>query len=367
MIPALLVGITESGVGWPGILRLGVTTWVVAHGVPVVIAGVSVSLLPWGAVAVPILALAVAGRWAARTAAPVSVRGAWVLVGSAVVAYATVTAAAAAWAGLAVVPALARAVVVAAAVLAAVVWGPRLRGSVPMWAATPLRAGGVAVAALIGMGAVLGAIGLVMRFDDAVAMLQALAPGIAGGIVVALLAVAYVPVLAVWGTSYLLGAGVVIGPEVIISPLLQVATPTQLPPFPLLAALPPSATPFAWALPVLGVLAGVLAGLVITRSAREEPRLVRAILAVGAAGVSGLGMLALATLASGSLGEDRLSGLGPPASMVAMLAFVLVLAGAVPTSVIPPSAGKPRLAVAEHGAAAASESGADRDEGTADV
>lgn len=351
-IPALLVWMTAAGVGVVGVARLGVSTWVVAHGVPAVVDGVTISLLPWGLLLVPALALAVVGRWASRVCAADDARSRTVLLSSAALLYGGLVALAAAWAGLSVLGALLRGTALAGVVLALVVVGPIVRARMPSWLATPLRAGAVALVGLLGVGAVLATAGLILRFDDAVAMLQALDAGVAGGLVIALLGIAFVPVLAVWGTSYALGAGVLVGPDVVISPLLQSATPTQLPPFPLLAALPATATPFAWALPVLGVAAGALAGLVIARSAREEPRLNRAVLAVAAAGLAALGMLVLALLASGSVGEDRLSDLGPPAAMVAMLAFVLVVIGAVPASVVTTPAGKPRLAVAAPDASA---------------
>ena len=114
-----------------------------------------------------------------------------------------------------------------------------------------------------------------------------------------------------WGTAYVMGAGVVIGPAVTISPFVAVTAPTQLPPFPLLAALPQGATPLAWALPLTGVAAGVLAGLVIARRARRESRLVRLALATGAAAVAGVLLALGAFLASGSLGDLRLAFLGP--------------------------------------------------------
>ena len=55
-----------------------------------------------------------------------------------------------------------------------------------------------------------------------------------------------------WAVAYLLGAGVAIGPDAVLSPFMQAPAPANLPAFPLLAALPDSSTPFAWALPILG-------------------------------------------------------------------------------------------------------------------
>ena len=84
-----------------------------------------------------------------------------------------------------------------------------------------------------------------------------------------------------WAAAYLVGAGVVIGPAVVVSPFIPVTAPTALPPFPLLAALPQTASPLAWALPLAGILAGVLVGLSIARRARAESRLHRLALPSG--------------------------------------------------------------------------------------
>ena len=154
---------------------------------------------------------------------------------------------------------------------------------------------------------------------------------------------------AVWGAAYVMGAGVVIGPSITVSPFVAVTAPTQLPPFPLLAALPQEASPLAWALPLAGVVAGVLAGIVIARRARRESRLVRLALATGAAVVAGA-LLALASyLAAGSLGELRLAYLGPLPTTVGILGAVLVVLGAAPSAAAAASTDRPRLSVANDG------------------
>jgi hypothetical protein len=124
-------------------------------------------------------------------------------------------------------------------------------------------------------------------------------------------------------------------------------TPTQLPPFPLLAALPQTASPIAWALPLTGILAGILAGIMIGRRARQEPRLVRLVMAVGAAAVAGVALAAAAFLAAGSLGDLRLAHIGPSPLTLGVLTAVLVVLGAVPSAVMPAPPARPQLAVAE--------------------
>ncbi len=358
VVPLLLVWMTtvDSGLGGLDALRNAGLLWVVAHGVPVTLSGVTLSLVPWGLALIPLLLTASAGRWAARSGRAESVRDVAVLTGVAALAYAAVVGGMAQVTGQAVVQP-------ASAALHGLVLGllgfgfGAVRGSelelhrlLPAWLLVCLRAGLVGAAAAIGLGAVAAAVGLLVRLDDAVTMAQSLEPGVWGGLALLMLGLAYVPVFVIWATAYVLGAGVVVGPAVVVSPFLTVAAPTQLPPFPLLAALPQTASPLAWALPVVGIVAGVLAGLVIGRRARSEARLVRLALALGAAAVAGTVLGLLALLASGSLGDLRLAWVGPSATTVGVLAFVLMTLGAVPGAVAPSPPARPNLAPVHGGA-----------------
>lgn len=56
-------------------------------------------------------------------------------------------------------------------------------------------------------------------------------------------------------------------------------------------------------------------------------------------------MLLVSYLAAGSLGDVRLAHLGPPATTVAVLTFVLVTLGSVPSAVVPSPPSKPSLTV----------------------
>jgi hypothetical protein len=218
---------------------------------------------------------------------------------------------------------------------------------VATWLAVVLRSGVAAALALIGIGAAAASVSLLVHVDDAITMTQSLHAGLWGGLGLLGLGLAYAPVLAVWGAAYVMGAGVIIGPAVTVSPFIAVTAPTQLPPFPLLAALPQTASPMAWALPLAGILAGVIAGLMIGRRARQEPRLVRLAMAAGSAAVAGVLLAIAAQLASGSLGDLRLAHVGPSALTVGVLAAVLVALGAAPSAVVPAPPERARLSVAD--------------------
>jgi hypothetical protein len=359
-VPLTLVWMAspQSGLTWLASLRASGLLWVVAHGTPLEVAGTTYSLIPWGLAVVPVLLLGYAGSWAARRTGVDAPRPLVGLVGLAAAVYGLLvlgvaTAVHGADASVSPAHALCAGVLIA---LAAFGWGavraagPAAVGHVPDWLAVALRGGLIGAMALLGLGALAATASLLVHVDDAVTMAQSLHAGIGGGLGLLLAGMAYIPVIVIWAAAYVVGAGVVIGPAVVVSPFIPVTAPTQLPPFPLLAALPTSTGPLAWALPLAGVLAGVLVGASIARRARREARLVRLIMAVGAAAVAGTVMLVLAQLASGSLGDLRLAHLGPSPASVGVLTAILITLGAVPSAVVTSPSDRPSLAVAPVGA-----------------
>ncbi len=81
-VPLLVIWMAtpQSGLTWLESLRLAGLLWVVAHGVPVTLSGVTYSLLPWGLAVVPVLLLGYSGGWAARRSEVATTRGLLVLV-----------------------------------------------------------------------------------------------------------------------------------------------------------------------------------------------------------------------------------------------------------------------------------------------
>lgn len=353
--PMLILWLSDLESGWVQPLRHAGLLWLVAQGAPVSIAGVTLTLLPWGLVIVPLALLSVGGAWAARRTSAATPSAVLLVVLPGAVLYTVLSAVI----DVIVSEPVARVDLLQAVISGLVVallglgWGA-LRGSgllasgvVPGVVTVTLRAGFLAVAFIVGMGAVAATVSLLVSIDDAVTMARALGAGLGGGVGLFMLGVAYVPVISVWGATYLLGAGVALGPTASVSPFVPAGAPAALPPFPLLAALPQQAPPFAWALPLVGVIAGLLAGALIGRRLRHEQRLVRLAVAAGAAAIAGAGMAALAWLSSGSLGTDALAGLGPDPSVVAVLTVLLVVIGAVPAALVPSPPARPALVVAE--------------------
>ncbi len=350
LVPVLIVWMSAptSGLTWSSTLRVGGLAWLTGQGAPISIGDTAYSLTPWGLAVVPLLILITAARGACRRV--MTIRGRAWLVLSTTIAYTVILTGASvlvAVPGASVAPVGAALIgaITAALVTAAVALGPVGWALLPTAIRIALRAAGIALAALLAAGAVVVAVSLAFHMDTAVAMQQALAMGAFGAIGVALVGLVYVPVIVVWGAAYLVGAGVVLGPQVVASPFLATVAPTTLPPLPLLAAIPSSVTPVAWALPLLAVAAGVPAGLLIARRTEKAAWWMPLALAALAAAVVGVAMIVLSVLAGGALGNVRLAHVGPAPLLTGGLTFVLVCLGAVPSALAGGRIRDPRAAL----------------------
>ena len=194
-----------------------------------------------------------------------------------------------------------------------------------------LRAAGAGLVALLGAGAVLALISLIWHFSQMRGIFEFLTPNFFGGLLIVLACIGYFPVLIIWATSYMLGAGFAIGPGIGLSPFVPAPPSSQLPAFPLLAALPEQVGPIAWGLPIIAVVVGVGVGVMVARSSKH-PALVRLGLAVAATVLIAIAMGLLSWLTSGSLGDVRLAKIGPDPILVGLLAFALTAIGAIPTA-----------------------------------
>jgi hypothetical protein len=150
-----------------------------------------------------------------------------------------------------------------------------------------------------------------MHLKQVEALHQTLQPGVAGGIALVLLQLAFAPNAIVWSASYALGSGFSVGAGSVIAPAA-----TQLgmvPGIPLLGALPapgPGEPTQLWWL-AAGAVAGAVACCVLFGS-RPVPRFDMASLAGGACGLlAGAVLVGLAWAAGGDLGTLRLADVGP--------------------------------------------------------
>ncbi len=325
--------------GWLSTLRAGSAAWLVANDVPIRLGGVWYSLLPWGLLVIPVVLLVLAGRWAAHVshAQTQSERG--VVIASAVIVYAVLGfLASRISAGDAVATSSMRATITTAVVaLLAFGWGvlrvriAARRDALPPTRRVMVRAGGLAIIVLIAVSSVLFLVALILGYSTATDMQTALNAGPVGGLVLLLLGIGYLPMMLTWTLSYAAGSAVTIGAGAVASPFVPSSVPTELPPFPLLAALPSGSSTAQWFLPVLIVGAGVLVGIWIARRI-VLPALQRAGVAAGAAGFAAIAVLVAALMSHGSVGVERLRDLGPAPLLTAALVFALLCIGSIPVT-----------------------------------
>jgi hypothetical protein len=181
----------------------------------------------------------------------------------------------------------------------------------PGWTQTIIRAALAAQLVMLIAGAAVLVTSLWMHLKQVEALHQTLQPGVAGGIALVLLQLAFAPNAIVWSASYALGSGFSVGAGSVIAPAA-----TQLgmvPGIPLLGALPapgPGEPTQLWWL-AAGAVAGAVACCVLFGS-RPVPRFDMASLAGGACGLlAGAVLVGLAWAAGGDLGTLRLADVGP--------------------------------------------------------
>ena len=303
--------------------------WVIAMAPPITVDGVPISLMPWGFTLIWFALVAVGVRWAARFAPNPS----WRILLSVFVIGMLVTAGLAALmariASIDIAPVAVswRATIVAAAgflVGGYPALAPYVR--IPPAVARGVRATVLAVSGILVMAAVLLVIAMVRNIGAIAEMWSALAPGAMGGFVLLVLQLGYLPVLLVWSAAYLTGAGVVIGDQATISPFIATASSIELPPVPVLAALPTTASPLMWFLPAVVAIIGWWSVRRALRGVKVR-RVERLAVAMGSALAAAVIMSVLAAWAQGALGTARLASVGPTPSVVGWLTFGLLALG----------------------------------------
>jgi hypothetical protein len=336
--------------------------WLLAHGGPLTRDGVTITLVPLGLTALLALLLHSVGVYAGRQAklarpdaAPqaLTARVAAVLG----VSYGLVATIATTFlAAPGTVPVAGLGALLLAFVLggfgarSATGWRPQR--SWPAWAQVLPRAVATAVVVLLLGGLVATGTGLIAHRDLVTGMFERMTPGASGAILLALLQLAFLGNVVIWGATWTTGAGFSLGGDSVV--VLTGHYVNALPSVPLIGVLP-VASPAPW-YSVLwiawGVAAGAAAAWIVVR-ARPRARFDETALVGGAAGIgSGLVFALVSLLSRGDLGADRMAGLGPlfPETLiltVTVLGFSGLAAGLVLGLLRPPresSAGGPPAA-----------------------
>ena len=357
-VAAVVGGLATAAVGWllvtglvvvgwlmgddaglPAALRLGTRLWLLGGGVPVEVGGLDVTLVPWGLTAVTAALLWRFGGYAARRVGAGQGTGPFTVALVVTLAYVSPVLVAA---GLLGQPARepARWAAVVLVLLVAAWAGAASRVGRPIGSSWPRLLSGLprAVAGSVGVmlltGAAVLVVGLVAGWSRVVDLTTALQAGTAGTVLLVLVQATVLPNALVWSGSYALGAGFSLGNGSVVAP--AATSLGVLPGLPLLGALPaagPGSTLQLWWL-ACGAVAGAFAAWLALRGATR--RIDASTLLGGLAGVlSGLVLTGLAWTTSGDLGTVRLTGLGPRLlPLLVMSTTTLGLSGVVTGAVV---------------------------------
>jgi hypothetical protein len=326
------------GGGLAGALRSAGLLWLVAHHVEVTVHGVGrIGLLPLGLVLLPAVLIERAGRWMTREGHVAGLLEVGPAAMSIALPYALFTGAVALASGTSVVtPSLWQAVMMgfliallASGFGAARCLAPwrRLAGRVPPRPRSVLLGMVAALALLVGFGALLDAISLMVHLSAYKQAVAALNPGIFGSVLLLLASLCYLPNSVIWAIAYMLGPGFSFGIGTAVSP--SGSALGAVPAFPMLAALPVgsrAAFPpwLGFFVLVMPYLAGALAGLMTVRIAPtpslEAAPLWGLVTGTLTAVVIGFG----AKFSGGPLGAGRLAAVGPSGGEVGLVAVLEV-------------------------------------------
>ncbi|MDO4783731.1 MAG: DUF6350 family protein [Propionibacteriaceae bacterium] len=309
---------------------VGTKLWLLSNGGEVSISGLRLSVAPLGVTAVIVLLVTGAAGYAVQQAAGdgalepgLVAKLSGLICGS----YVACVAIAALVTGSEPVRALIGAALIAGASSYATAYrasGRQLSASWPVWARSVPKAISAACLIVVVAGGIALCIGLLLAKDRVVALHEALDPGVAGGVILLLLQLGYLPNFLLWCASWVLGAGFSLGSGTIVSPSENHLG--ILPSLPVFAAVPP-AGPGSWSMLawlITGLAAGAVAGFIVVW-ARPRARADETALAGGLAGtVSGVLIVIGGAFGNGALGNARMAEVGVRLESLAVLAPTLL-------------------------------------------
>lgn len=312
--------LTAAHIPAPEVLATIGQGWLALHGVAVSLGGATIRLVPWGITLLVAAACAFAAHHAAAqydlpASASAQQKGvAWgSVVGACVGAYVLVVGVAAVALGSpgqlgTAVPGLLLVPLLGAAPGALVGLGLGVPEVAPAWVHRLPRAVGLGAGVLAAGSLAALAVAVIAHLDRVQALHEALEPDAVGAVVLTLGQLAFLPNLVAWAGSFMLGAGVSVGPGAVVAP--GVAEPALLPAIPVLGAVPSTPGVADWAWLAVGVAAGAASAWWLLRGATADwlPGLWQGAVAGVAPGVA---WVLASWFAGGDLGTQQLAGLGP--------------------------------------------------------
>lgn len=219
-----------------------------------------------------------------------------------------------------ILPTLVFALGLAIARIGDVPWFDRIRDDVRLILIGSLRAGIAAVAMVMTVAAILVALMILANYAQIITLYESLHTGALGGTMLTIAQIMFLPNLVIWAAAWLVGPGFAIGTGSSVSPLATNLGP--VPSIPVLGALPQGDLPFAFVGLVVPIVAGFLAGALLSKPVQLPVGRLTWTIAVGVGtGIVGGAVLGLLAWASaGSLGPGRLAVVGPDPLAVGLLA-----------------------------------------------
>lgn len=321
-----------DGISTP--LRASGTIWLAAHHVPVETPAGPVTLLPLLLLALPVVLLVRAGRWAARITSLSGRNDAALVVVAGTAVYAFVGFLVAEVAGIADAtssPQTALLCCGAVALLslsAGVLVGSGMHRSLIARLPLLVRRGAVAAAttgaALVAAAGLTLLVALALRFHTVSSLGREAAPGVLDAAALLLVSLAYLPNLLLWALAYAAGPGFAIGGGAVVDPFS--VSGGLLPGVPVLGAIPQDPPPGAPLLLLLPVLAGMAGAAALRRRGRLDI-VDEAVVLLGSSAVVGVVVGVLCWLSAGALGSGRLADVGPDGLVVGLAVAGLTVAG----------------------------------------
>ncbi|MFZ1362846.1 MAG: DUF6350 family protein [Candidatus Nanopelagicales bacterium] len=328
-----------------GALQSAGNTWLIAHLVPISNSGTLITLLPLGLVVIPGFLLWRAGIWAARRSGACYWREVRSTVFMATAVYASIAMLVAGVSGTSTASVSPILAIIICGIFAFVVFGGAAFYEAGLWPravariAQPVRFR-IRVAVIVSLVILAGsagliALGLILNWSDATGAQELLGVGLMGSIGLLIVTLAYWPNALVWGASYISGVGYNVGGGGMVTPFS--AEVGAIPAFPLLAATPTFAAWYTWLVLLIPVIGGVVGAFYARKLRGLGPSERFAWSGPDFAWICGIvaaTMIFFSFFARGSLGAERMAGLGPgilaPGVALGILTlFGLLLGGAV--------------------------------------
>lgn len=338
------------------VLRAAGIAWQVLHLVPIVIGTITIGVLPWGFLAVPVLILWKATQWALKSSQPKTAFEFSRVAVSIIAIYSLC-------AGLvgfisatdelytSVTSSLLNSFLVSLSVTIAcvVTYAPSrtiLTDALPKLFVDGIRPAVISFGLFFIAGSLLTSVSLILNWAQVRAVTTLMAPGLIDGFFITLLGIGYLPTVNVWAMSYLLGPGITLGGGVVTP---ENASPGALPAFPLLSILPSESAALASYFILIPILVGIGIYFLIPRerwAAQGDSvaialsyvvRWREVVTLLVSVGLLSFFVWIAAAASSGPLGTGFLKFIGPVPAEVAFAAISVCGVSALLTLVIPRS------------------------------